>query len=57
MNYEEAQDYIPSTGEIDKLIRQHGSDPEDFRVEIASGDLEYVHERITGGDVLAWLGY
>ncbi len=57
MDYDEAQDYIPSNDEIDKLIRQHRADPDEFRAEIASGYLEYVHTPITGGDVLAWLGY
>ncbi len=60
MDYEDAQDYIPSKDEIDNIIRQHHLDPLDFWQDVSHGGshvLAYHLGKLTGGVVLDWLGY
>ncbi len=60
MDYEEAREHIPTRQEIDKLIRDHHLEPDDFWQDVSSGHsyvLKYHLGKLTGGDVLDWLGY
>ncbi len=49
MDYKEAQDYKPTKQEIDKEIRKHGADPEEFFAECKG--------KPTAKKMFDWLGY
>ena len=52
MDYEQAKEYTPTRTELEREIRQHGADPQEFYREVREPKHGY-----TGADVLVWLGY
>ena len=50
MDYEEATEYKPTELEIERELKRHGATLAEFRADIKK-------KRVTGKDVLGWLGY